>query len=108
MLRSLWFMIVAGTDGRLHYSFGFGIVFLGSPKVDVSVQGMIPDVLQLYAGPDLQTLLASEEKELEDELGGSDTADRILRPVLSVLRSDANGKDTSSVVKLEIRDRGLI
>ena len=56
------------TDGRLHYSFDLGVIFLGLPKVDLSIQGMIPDAAQSYAGTELQAILAAEKKELEEEL----------------------------------------
>ncbi|MFQ5546353.1 MAG: hypothetical protein ACE5FE_10265, partial [Acidiferrobacterales bacterium] len=56
------------TNGRLHYSFDLGMIFLGSPKVDLSVMGMIPDAIRPYAGAELQTILAAEQKELEEEL----------------------------------------
>ncbi len=56
------------TNGRLHYSFDLGMAFLGSPKVDVSVQGMIPDAVRPYAGAELQAILAAEKKALEEEL----------------------------------------
>ena len=55
------------TNGRLHYSFDLGMIFLGSPKVDLSVQGMIPDAIRPYAGAELQAILAAEQKELEKE-----------------------------------------
>lgn len=56
------------TNGRLRYSFDLGMIFLGSPKVDLSVQGMIPDAIRPYAGAELQAILAAEQKELEEEL----------------------------------------
>lgn len=55
------------TNGRLRYSFDIGMVFLGSPEVDLSVHGMIPDAVRPYAGAELQAILAAEEKELEEE-----------------------------------------
>jgi hypothetical protein len=58
------------TNGRLHYSFDLGMIFLGSPKVDLSVQGMIPDAVRPYAGAELQAILVAEEKRVEEELEG--------------------------------------
>lgn len=56
------------TNGRLRYSFDIGMVFLGSPRVDLSVHGMMPDAVRPYAGAELQAILAAEEKELKEEL----------------------------------------
>ena len=56
------------TNGRLRYTIDLGVIFLGSPEVDLDVQGMIPDAIRPYAGADLQAILAAEEKELKEEL----------------------------------------
>jgi hypothetical protein len=56
------------TNGHLRYTFDLGVIFLGSPEVDLSVQGMIPDAIWPYAGAELQAILAAEKKELEEEL----------------------------------------
>jgi hypothetical protein len=56
------------SNGRLHYSFDIGMIFLGSSKVDLSVHGMIPDAIRPYAGAELQAILAAEKKELEEDL----------------------------------------
>lgn len=60
------------TNGRLRYSFDIGVVFLGSPKVELDVHGMIPDAVRPYAGAELQAILAAEEKELKEELEDSE------------------------------------
>lgn len=46
------------------FSFDLGVIFQGSPKVDLSVSG------PLASDPDLQRELAKEEKDIEDEMEG--------------------------------------
>jgi hypothetical protein len=65
-------------ERRLYYSFDLGVVFHGSPDVDLDVQGIIADVASEEASPELRTFLANEEKKLEDELEDLD-----LFPVVS-------------------------
>lgn len=53
-----------GTDGRWHFSFDLGVMFQGTPQVDLRASVSDP-ALQTQLDADI----AGEEKKLEDDLG---------------------------------------
>ncbi len=59
-------------DRRLHYTFGLGVAFHGSPDVELDVGGALAEVVREHAGLELSAFLVREERRLEDDLKGAD------------------------------------
>lgn len=60
----------AGTARRgLYYSFDVGVLFLGRPRVEYSLNGSLVDALRPDYGAEIDAWLAAEERAAEEKLG---------------------------------------